>query len=215
MDYSFLIAILFGYMFGSIPTAVWIGKKYYNIDVREHGSGNAGATNTFRVLGKKAGSIVLALDIIKGFLAVFLTEQVAYNFGCDRINIVKIIAGLFAVIGHIFPLFAQLRGGKGVASILGAVIGINPLASLIAVLIFLIVLFITKYVSLGSLIAGFSFPLTVFFIQNDTEIYTTSMQIFSIIVVVMLTYTHRSNIKRLLKGNENKIYFFKPKQKKA
>ncbi len=214
MDYSYIISVILAYFLGSIPTAVWIGKKYYNIDVREHGSGNAGATNTFRVLGKKAGSIVLAIDIIKGFLAVYLSQLIANSLGCERINIVKIIAGISAVIGHIFPILADFRGGKGVATILGAVIGINPFASLIAVVVFIVALIITKYVSVSSLIAGLSFPFTVFFIQfSNQDIFTLSMQIFSIMVVVMLFYTHRTNIKRLMMGNENKIYFLKPKKR--
>jgi len=210
MDFSFIVAIILAYLIGSIPTAVWIGKKYYGVDVRDYESGNAGATNTFRVLGKKAGIVVLIIDILKGFIAVYLTQLVAQSLGSDRINIVKIVAGASAVLGHVFPLFAEFRGGKGVATVLGAVIGINPLASLVAVLIFIVVLIATKYVSLGSLIGGISFPLTVFFIQhNNEEIFTLSMQIFSIAVVVMLFYTHRTNIKRLLLGKENKTYITK------
>ena len=205
MDFSFIVATILAYLLGSIPTAVWIGKRYYGVDVRDYESGNAGATNTFRVLGKKAGIIVLIIDILKGFLAVYITQLVAQSLGSERINIVKIVAGASAVLGHVFPLFAEFRGGKGVATVFGAVIGINPLASFIAVLIFVLVLLITKYVSLGSLIGGISFPLTVFLIQhNNEEIFTLSMQIFSIAVVVMLFYTHRTNIRRLYQAKRIK-----------
>ena len=188
-------------------------KRYYGVDVRDYGSGNAGATNTFRVLGKK-DVYCTNNDILKGFLAVYITQLVAQSLGSERINIVKIVAGASAVLGHVFPLFAEFRGGKGVATVFGAVIVINPLASFIAVLIFILVLLITKYVSLGSLIGGISFPLTVFLIQyNNEEIFTLSMQIFSIAVVIMLFYTHRTNIRRLLSGKENKTYITKSTNK--
>jgi glycerol-3-phosphate acyltransferase PlsY len=210
MDYSFLVAIVLAYVFGSIPTAVWIGKRFYNIDVREHGSGNAGATNTFRVLGQKAGIIVLSIDIVKGFLAVFLSQLIAQYMGCQNLTLLKILAGIFAVVGHIFPLFAGFRGGKGVATILGAVFGINPLASLIAVVVFLIVLIITKYVSVGSMMGGSTFPITVLLIQGNDDIL---MVVFSFLVVIMFIYTHWSNFKRLRNKTENKTYLFTPKKR--
>ena len=191
MYYSYLAALILAYCIGSIPTAVWIGKKFYNTDVRDHGSGNAGATNTFRVLGKKAGIIVLCIDIIKGFLAVIFSYLLATVIGCDNYTVLRIIAGLAAVLGHIFPLYAGFRGGKGVATILGAVFGINPLASIIAIIVFLLILIIFNYVSLGSILAGLTFPVTVFIIQSSNDLI---MQLFSIFVSIMLVLNHISNM---------------------
>ncbi len=210
MDYSYILAVLLAFTLGSIPTAVWIGKRFYNIDVREHGSGNAGATNTFRVLGQKAGIIVLSIDILKGFLAVFLSQLAALYLGCGNMTLLKIVAGISAVLGHIFPLFAGFRGGKGVATILGAVFGINPLASTIAIVVFLTILIITKYVSVGSMLAGSTFPFTVYFIQGNDDVF---MLVFSILVVIMLVFSHKTNIKRLKNKTENKTYLFAPKKR--
>jgi glycerol-3-phosphate acyltransferase PlsY len=205
-----IVACIFAYFLGSIPTAVWVGKKIYGKDIREYGSGNAGATNTFRVLGKKAAIFVLFCDVLKGFGATHLGSLLL-----ERDHIVKddliyyqIACGILAVIGHIYPIFANFKGGKGVATILGMVIALHPQVSLLAILVFLLILIGTHYVSLGSIIAGFSFPIFLItipvFRQNNP-----TLVIFSTILAVVLVYTHRQNIKRLLAGNENKIYLFK------
>ncbi|HON18828.1 MAG TPA: glycerol-3-phosphate 1-O-acyltransferase PlsY [Salinivirgaceae bacterium] len=200
------ISLLLSYLLGSIPTAVWIGKSFYGIDVRQHGSGNAGATNTFRVLGKRPGIVVLLIDVLKGFAAVVVAGEIMHLAGIDELSWIKIVAGLVAVVGHIFPIFAQFKGGKGVATILGAVFGINPLASLIALIVFSIILITTHYVSLGSILASMTFPLIVFFIQHEPSIW---MKSFSIFVPIMMILTHRPNIERLRHGKENKTYIFK------
>ncbi|MDD4746961.1 MAG: glycerol-3-phosphate 1-O-acyltransferase PlsY [Salinivirgaceae bacterium] len=210
MFYSYLIAVVLAYVIGSIPTAVWIGRRYYNTDIREHGSGNAGATNTFRVLGVKAGIIVLVIDVLKGFCAVIFSYLIAKQIGVHEEDLLRIIAGLSAVMGHIYPLFADFRGGKGVATIMGAVLGINPIASIVAIIVFLSVLIIFKYVSLGSVLGGLTFPITVFVFQPEANIY---MQLFSIFVTVMLILNHFSNIKRLWNRTENKTYLFGNKKK--
>jgi glycerol-3-phosphate acyltransferase PlsY len=199
--------IVVAYLLGSIPTSVWIGKRFYNIDVRQHGSGNAGATNTFRVLGAKAGIIVFIIDAFKGFIAVKLLNIT--NIDCNTnmwINF-QLILGAVVVIGHIFPIFAGFKGGKGVATLFGLTIAINPFATLTAFIVFLIVVFIWKYISLGSMIAGISYPFWVIFLYQTPFI---SMKIFSIVVSVLLLLTHKKNIKRILKGEESK-FSFKPK----
>jgi glycerol-3-phosphate acyltransferase PlsY len=138
--------LFISYVIGSIPSAVWIGKTFHGIDVREHGSGNAGATNTFRVLGKKAGTIVLCIDIVKGFLAVLPAHLIVEDISINFINY-QLLLGTAAVLGHVFPLFAKFKGGKGVATLLGLMFGIHPLGSLLCLIIFLVILITSKYVS--------------------------------------------------------------------
>jgi glycerol-3-phosphate acyltransferase PlsY len=206
-----IIALILGaYLLGSIPTAVWIGKIFYGIDVREFGSGNAGATNTFRVLGKKAGIPVLLFDIVKGTLAVALAFLSNINFySPDFINL-EMVLGVSVLIGHIFPVFAGFRGGKGVATILGIVICILPLACVFALFIFLFTLLATRYVSLSSLMAGVTFPFILQFIMHNQNPVLT---IFSITVAVLLIITHRKNIARLFKNQESKITLFQIQNK--
>lgn len=205
MDY-----ILFGliaYLLGSIPTAVWVGRAKYGIDVREHGSKNAGATNTFRVLGKKAGIVVLSIDIIKGFSAAFL--PFVFKVGewqSDKLITVQILASVLAVVGHVFPLFAGFRGGKGVATSLGVIIGIHPPAAGICIAVFLLVFIISKYVSLGAICAALSFPISIYFIFGIRSIWLNS---FTILLATLVIIAHRKNIQRLLAGNENKMNLFK------
>ncbi len=196
------VFIILAYLIGSIPTAVWIGKTFYNIDVREFGSGNAGATNTFRVLGKKAGIPVLIIDILKGAGAVSLSFLSTYTFESDQFVNLQLGLGIAALVGHIFPVFAGFRGGKGVATILGIVICILPLSCCVALGVFLIVLFTSRMVSLSSMLAGASFPFILHFIfQNENPILTT----FSIVVAVLLIVTHRKNIVRIINKQESKI----------
>ena len=202
----FFILIFVSYIIGSFPTAVWLGKIFHNIDIREHGSHNAGATNTFRVLGNKWGWIVLFVDIGKGYLAAslpFFLSSLYYGFK-DEVLILQLIASLCAVVGHVFPLFANFRGGKGVATTLGIILAINLDTALISLAIFLIVFLMTKYVSLGAIIASILFPFISFFaMHEDARI----MIIFSILVSLIVLFSHRKNINRLLRGEENKMNF--------
>jgi acyl phosphate:glycerol-3-phosphate acyltransferase len=207
---TLIITSLFiaAYLVGSIPTAVWWGKRFYGIDVREFGSGNAGATNTFRVLGKKAGIPVLIIDIVKGVLATSLAFLSFFEFGSDEFVNLQLGMGIASIVGHVFPIFAGFRGGKGVATILGVVICLNPIASLFAILIFLTVLIATKYVSLSSMLAGISYPFILNLLlgnQNET------LFIFSILVAVLLVITHKKNISRLIKRQESKVDLFAKK----
>jgi glycerol-3-phosphate acyltransferase PlsY len=203
------LLILLAYLLGSIPTAVWIGKSFYGIDVREFGSGNAGATNTFRVLGRKAGIPVLIIDIIKGTAAVALSYLSPYSFGTPEFVNLQLGLGVAALVGHIFPVFAGFRGGKGVATILGIVICILPLSCCLSLVVFLIVLFTTRIVSLSSMLAGIAFPIFLNVVLGNTD---TILMIFSILVALMLIITHRKNIVRLLKNQENKVNLFHAKK---
>ena len=202
----FFILIFVSFIIGSFPTAVWVGKIFHNIDIREHGSHNAGATNTFRVLGNKWGWIVLFVDIGKGYLAASLPiflSSLYYGFK-DEVLILQLISSLCAVIGHVFPVFANFRGGKGVATTLGIILAINLDTALISLAIFLIVFLISQYVSLGAIIASILFPFISFFaMHEDARI----MIIFSILVSLIVLFSHRKNINRLLRGEENKMNF--------
>ncbi len=202
------VFIILAYLIGSIPTAVWIGKTFYNIDVREFGSGNAGATNTFRVLGQKAGIPVLIIDILKGAAAVSLAFLSPYIFESDQFVNLQLALGIAALVGHIFPVFAGFRGGKGVATILGIVMCILPLSCCVSLGIFLIVLLTSRMVSLSSMLAGIAFPFILHFIfGNENPILTT----FSIVVALLLVVTHRKNIIRILNKQESKINFVSKK----
>jgi glycerol-3-phosphate acyltransferase PlsY len=200
-----LILVLIAYLFGSIPTSVWIGKFFYNIDIREFGSGNAGATNTFRVLGKKAGVPVLIIDILKGTAAVALAYLSTFEIGSTEFINLQLGLGVAALIGHIFPVFAGFRGGKGVATILGIVVCILPLACSLSLIVFLVVLISSRIVSLSSMIAGISFPIILNIVLGNTNPILT---VFSIVVAALLLITHRKNIVRLLNKQENKVNLF-------
>ncbi len=202
--------LLFGtlaYLLGSIPTAVWVGKAKYGVDLREHGSKNAGATNTFRVLGKKPGVVVLIIDILKGFTAVFMPFLFGVGvWASEELIHVQLICALAAVIGHVLPVFAGFRGGKGVATSLGVIIGVHPSAAGICLAIFLIVFIVSNYVSLGAIIAAVVFPLLLVLLFKVTSIW---LMIFSGVLSLAVIYAHKKNINRLLKGEENKMNLFK------
>ena len=200
------ILILIGaYVLGSIPSAVWIGKATKGVDVREHGSKNAGATNTMRVLGVKTGIPVLLIDICKGFAAVTLALfSLTFEPLTNAFVNFQLVLGAAAVVGHVFPVFAGFRGGKGVATIVGILLALHWQATLIAIVVFLFTLLISQYVSLGSLMMGLSFPISVICVFKTDSI---SLKIFSIAVSILLLITHRKNISRLLKGTENKATF--------
>ena len=206
METTIIIALLVtAYLLGSIPTAVWWGKRYYGIDVREFGSGNAGATNTFRVLGKKAGIPVLFIDIVKGTSAVLLAFLSPFVFESNQFVNLQLGLGIAALVGHVFPIFAGFRGGKGVATILGVVICLTPITSLMVLGVFLIVLLATRYVSLSSMTAGLSFP---FFLNIVLKNQNQTLLIFSLFVAVLLILTHKKNIVRLLKRQETKVNLY-------
>lgn len=203
-----LSAAIIGYLFGSIPTAVWIGRFYFKLDVREHGSKNAGATNTFRVLGKKPGIIVLFIDVLKGVIAsifpvIFIEfHEMSYTFLIS----LRLISSIFSMIGHVLPVFAKFKGGKGVATSLGVLIGLQPFAALICFSVFLLVFIASKYVSLGAISSAFTYPFIVYFV--DPNVLPHEM-IFTVTLSSAVVFTHRKNIFRLLKGKENKMNLFK------
>ena len=202
------VFILLAYLLGSIPTSVWWGKTFYKIDVREFGSGNAGATNTIRVLGKKAGIPVLIIDILKGVAAVMLAYQSDFARNSTPFINYQIALGSAAVIGHIFPVMAGFRGGKGVATLLGVCIAIVPQIAGLAIIVFMIVLLTTQYVSLSSMSAGLSFPIILLTLFPGKPV---SLVAFSLIVSVLLIITHKKNIQKLLKKQESKFPLFKTK----
>ena len=199
-----LLTLILSYLLGSIATAVWTGKIFHGIDVREHGSGNAGATNVIRVLGWKTGIPVLLIDVLKGWVATML--PVFFNLageGTALLTNYQILAGLAVVTGHIFPVFAGFRGGKGVATIFGVLLAVHPMVTISCLGVFLCVMLITGYVSLSSMSAGVAFPLFLLLFFNTPSVY---FKIFSILVAIALIYTHRKNISRLLKGEETKLF---------
>jgi len=199
----FSSGLLLAYLLGSIPTAVWVGKWFYRLDIRNEGSGNAGATNIIRVLGIKAGIPVILVDVIKGFLAAWLMERfVPAGWTNAQTVYAQILAGFLAVIGHVYPVFASFRGGKGVATLLGMGIALFPNVIWVPVVVFLIVAFSSGYVSLGSMLAGISFPLADILLYHDRH---PGKVIFSIVIALFLLYTHRHNIRRLWRGKENRF----------
>lgn len=217
--YCVITMLMLAYVLGSIPSAVWIGKKYYGIDIREHGSKNAGTTNMLRVLGKRAAIPVFILDFFKGFAAVSLFSLLRYDDGINdawMINL-KILGVFAAVIGHIFPIFANFKGGKGVATLVGAVTGIYPQIVLLCFAAWLLVFLFTHYVSLASMTAGCCFPaLVVIYSSTEwsrNEDVSFTFILFSFAVAILLLWSHRKNIQRLKEGTESKIYIWgRPKE---
>lgn len=208
-----LFLIVLAYLIGSIPSSVWIGKRFYGVDVREHGSGNAGFTNTVRVLGWKVGLPVFLADVLKGYIAVSLLRftQVYIVGTADFVNF-QLILGAAAVLGHIFPIYASFRGGKGVATLLGLLLAIQPQPTLICLGIFVVVFLTTRYVSLSSMIAGISFPILIIFVFKTT---ISSLVIFSMIVSILLLLTHQKNIERLLNKEESRAKIVKRRGDKS
>ena len=200
-----LLFILLAYLTGAFPSAVWVGKTFYKIDVREFGSGNAGATNTFRVLGKKAGIPVLIMDIFKGWLSVnYISFLTNIPESAEAVFEIKLAFGIAAVIGHLFPIYTGFRGGKGIATLLGLLIGLHAVAALYSILVFVIVFVTSKYVSLGSIIASIAFPILVILILGSTNV---SLNLFAFFVPILSLITHQKNIERLLRGEETKVKF--------
>jgi len=204
-----VLVTVFAYLLGSIPTAVIIGKYFYGIDVREFGSGNAGATNTIRVLGPKAGIFVFAIDILKGFAAVelaYIMSHMALITTPNYFALFKVIISFFVIIGHVFPVLAGFRGGKGIATTFGAVMAMLTLPALVSLGVFIIVYLLSKYISLGSIVASFVFPFVCIFVFKNKEY---AYVIYSIAIAVFIPFTHRKNIYRILKGQEAKFFFRK------
>ncbi len=207
MTLQIILLIILAYLVGSIPTSVWIGKWFYKVDVRTKGSGNAGATNTIRVLGWKAGIPVLLFDVFKGWFAVYMANFILSDvYTGDQFINIKIALALAAVIGHIFPVYVGFKGGKGVATILGVGIALFSYSVLVAVGVFAVVLLITRIVSISSIIASILFPFIVVFIFNVNNL---SLIIMSVAVAVFIPLTHLKNIKRLIKGEESRFDFKK------
>lgn len=208
-----ILLIILAYIIGSIPTAVWVSKSVFGIDIRDYGSGNAGASNTFRVLGSKWGSFVMFIDVIKGVIATSLYLLIPYYTTNELARTNFMIAlGMVAVLGHIFPIFANFRGGKGVATLLGMALAIQPLVALLCLVVFLITLLSTRFVSLSSMLAGVAFMVLILFIFNEKE---TLYRLFAIVVAFMVVITHQKNITRLIKGTENKVPIFKNRSRRS
>jgi len=206
------LLIITAYLIGSIPTALLISRKYFGIDIREYGSGNMGATNAFRILGSKFGTIIMVLDVLKGMLAVGLFYLLPFYMSneLERTNFM-IALGLSSVIGHIFPVFADFKGGKGVATLLGMILAIQPYVALTCIGVFLIVLFLTRYVSLSSILGAVMLPISVLWIWNEDEL---TYRIFALLVAIMVIITHQKNITRLIKGAENRVPILKYRDRK-
>ena len=209
--FSSATAFILAYLLGSIAAAVWIGKWLHNIDVREHGSGNAGATNVIRVLGWKTGLPVLLIDLAKGWLATMMPLFLdSAEPGTGTLTNLQIAAGLISITGHIFPLFAGFRGGKGVATMFGVLLALHPLLTISCIGVFIVTLLITGIVSISSMTAGIAFPILLFlFFDTPSMVF----KIFSVLVAIALLLTHRKNIGRLLRGEEKKLIISGKKDK--
>lgn len=197
-------------MIGSIPTSVWVSRYFFGVDIRDYGSGNAGATNTYRVLGAKWGTFVMVVDMLKGVMAasLYLLLPITY-LGVDhethRTNF-QIGLGLAAILGHIFPVWADFKGGKGVATVFGMVLAIQPLVAVCCVAVFILVLFLTRFVSLSSILASIAFPIFLLLIfREPVPLY----RVFAIAVALLVILTHQKNINKLLNGNESKARILK------
>ena len=200
-----ILGLILAYLIGSIPSAVWIGRSFYGIDVREYGSGNAGATNTFRVLGKKPGIVVLIMDALKGFCAV----KVAYIIGdydpkSPEFIDFELALAVCGLLGHIFPVYVGFRGGKGVATMLGILLAVHLPAALICATVFVLMFTTTRYVSLSSMVSGITFPIVIMVFYSTNS----SINIFSLAVAIMILVTHQRNIERLISGEESRVKLF-------
>ena len=194
---SIVLGATMAYLLGSIPSGLWIGRKFFQIDIRQHGSGNLGATNSFRILGKKAGTIVLLMDLLKGSISVLLLKQM------DLHGVSPLIIALFAVIGHTYPLFANFKGGKAVATFAGVILAYQPVLFLIGLGIFILTLAISKMVSFTSMLTiSIGVLLTLYF----QDIVLT---IIALLADIFIIYRHRTNVQRILNGTEPKVDIFK------
>jgi len=206
-----ILALVLAYLLGSIASAVWIGQIFYGTDVREYGSGNSGSTNAFRVLGKKAGIAVLLIDSTKGWLSVNLitllhTLGITHLLpGTGPFIDFQLALGIAALLGHIFPVYVGFRGGKGIATLLGIILAVHTGAALASMGVFIVVLLITRYVSLSSMVAATAFPVVVILVFETT---ISSLVIFSLVIAILVLITHQKNIERLLRKEESKANLF-------
>jgi len=217
---SIITVVILCYLIGAIPSSIWYGKMFRGVDIREHGSGNAGATNTFRILGWKAGTIVLLFDFGKGLFCTLVVSQLAYSIaggpvsfyeGWDVNSMLLIFCGVAAVIGHMFPVYANFNGGKGAATACGMLYGIEPLSISISLVVFLIVMFASRYVSLASITASFIYPFNQLILRYGFDWHIDgSIIIFSSALALTIIIKHKGNIKRLMSGTENRVSSFKP-----
>jgi len=207
-----LVLIIVAYLIGSVPTALLVSKRFFGIDIRDYGSGNMGATNTFRVLGSRYGTMVMVIDILKGMAAVMLYNFLPFylNHDLERTNLMLGL-GVAAVLGHVFPVFANFRGGKGVATLLGMILAIQPVIAVSCIGIFVLVLFLTRYVSLSSILAALSLPICVLWIWNESEVL---YRVFALIVALLVVVTHQKNIGRILRGVESRIPILKHRDRR-
>lgn len=197
---SIVLGATMAYLLGSIPSGLWIGRKFFQIDIRQHGSGNLGATNSFRILGKKAGTIVLLMDLLKGSISVLLLKQM------DLHGISPLIIALFAVMGHTYPLFANFKGGKAVATFAGVILAYQPVLFLIGLGIFILTLAISKMVSFTSMLTiSIGVLLSLYF-------HDIVLTIIALLADIFIIYRHRTNIQRILNGTEPKVDIFKWKK---
>lgn len=212
---SLILVILFSYLIGAFPTAMLMGKHFKNIDPRDYGSKNMGSTNAFRVLGWKLGGVVQLIDISKGLIATLLIPKLFYGAlpfenttPFDDFTLVQIIAGISAICGHVYTIFAKFKGGKGINTAAGMLVSLAPIDASISIGVFILVLISSGYVSLGSISAAFAFPLVMFLRENlfhvDINGYHTLIY-FSIGLCLFLIYNHRANIYRLLHGEERRF----------
>lgn len=211
-----LTVLAISYILGSIPSAIWVGKIFKGVDVRLHGSGNAGTTNTFRVLGWPSGVTVFTLDFMKGFAASFWVSALAWDLFVGPLSppnwevdaFLKISCGLFAVVGHMFPIFAGFKGGKGAATACGMLFGIEPISIGISSVVFITTILLTRYVSLASIISSFLYPISLivmlYYFGLDKKV-DGSMIVFGIIIATGIIVKHKSNISRLIAGTESKV----------
>ena len=198
---SIFLGATMAYLLGSIPSGLWIGRKFFQIDIRQHGSGNLGATNSFRILGKKAGTIVLLMDLLKGSISVLLLKQM------DLHGISPLIIALFAVVGHTYPLFANFKGGKAVATFAGVILAYQPVLFLIGLGIFILTLAISKMVSFTSMLTiSIGVLLSLYF--QDMVLTTIAL-----LADIFIIYRHRTNIQRIFNGTEPKVDIFKRNKK--
>jgi glycerol-3-phosphate acyltransferase PlsY len=207
-----VLLIVLAYLIGSIPTAVIISKVFFGFDIREYGSGNSGATNTYRILGPKWGTIVMIGDMLKAIVAVKLAFFLPNSFENDIYLVnMQLGLGLAAVVGHIFPIWAEFRGGKGVASLFGMVLGIQPNVALCCVGDFILVLYLTRWVSLSSILASIAFPIFILVIFNEPE---KLYRVFALTVAMLVLLTHQKNIGRLINGSESKVPILKHRDRR-
>ncbi len=202
---NIIIALLIAYILGSIPTSYIMGKLIKGIDIRDFGSGNVGATNALRLLGTKVGIFTLIIDIGKGFLAVNIARMIV----SEPTDLILILTGLFAIIGHIFTIFLKFKGGKGVATSAGVFIALVPIPVALALFVFVFTVWLSKFVSLGSVLAALTLFVSELIINIWLSFAELEILIFTFIIAIFIIIRHKANIKRLINGNENKISFIK------